>query len=225
MADTKISALTALAGADVDVAADVLPIVDTGATTTKKILVEELAKAVAATQAQVNAMTSTSTLLTPNINKIVLGTEAASTSGTTVDYTSIPAGVRRITIMFNGVSTNGTSQIIVQLGDSGGFEPTGYQSAAYSQGGGSGTTSTAGIAVATPTAAAGTFYGSVILSLENSSNYTWVSQSNVYDSNSGNVYIGAGAKATSAQTDRLRITTAGGSDTFDSGAINISFER
>lgn len=65
MADTKISALTALAGTDVDVTADVLPIVDTSATTTKKIVVEELAKAVAATQAQQEAASSTSTVVTP----------------------------------------------------------------------------------------------------------------------------------------------------------------
>jgi len=42
MADTKISALTALTGASVDTTADVLPIVDTSATTTKKILIDEL---------------------------------------------------------------------------------------------------------------------------------------------------------------------------------------
>ncbi len=43
MADLKISALTALAGASVDSTADVLPIVDTSAVTTKKITAAELA--------------------------------------------------------------------------------------------------------------------------------------------------------------------------------------
>lgn len=47
MADTKISALTALAGSDVDTAVDVIPIVDTGSTTTKKITVAELKTALA----------------------------------------------------------------------------------------------------------------------------------------------------------------------------------
>lgn len=46
MADTKISALTALTGANVDQAADLLPIVDTSATTTKKILVNQLGIAI-----------------------------------------------------------------------------------------------------------------------------------------------------------------------------------
>ena len=42
MANAKISALTALTGTNVDTATDVLPIVDTSVTTTKKILVDEL---------------------------------------------------------------------------------------------------------------------------------------------------------------------------------------
>ena len=54
------------------------------------------------------------------------GTAVASTSGTSVDFTSIPSWVRRITIMFDGVSLSGTDQILVQLGDSGGLETTGY---------------------------------------------------------------------------------------------------
>lgn len=41
MADSKISALTSLTGASVDGAADVLAIVDTSVTTTKKITVDE----------------------------------------------------------------------------------------------------------------------------------------------------------------------------------------
>ena len=66
MADTKISALTALTGADVDTAADVLAIVDTGVTTTKKILIDELRIALGiATQAQQETGTSLVTTVTP----------------------------------------------------------------------------------------------------------------------------------------------------------------
>src|SRR3990167_7988574 len=113
MADSKISALTALTGANVDTAADFFAIVDTDVATTKKILPDEVANALKATQAEVNAMTSANTLLTPAINKIVLDTEQASTSGTAIDFTGIPAGVRRITVMFHGVSTNGTSYYLI----------------------------------------------------------------------------------------------------------------
>lgn len=49
MADTKISGLTALTGANVDTAADVLAIVDDSVTTTKKITAAELAIALGRT--------------------------------------------------------------------------------------------------------------------------------------------------------------------------------
>jgi hypothetical protein len=57
---------------------------------------------------------------------ITSGTAVASTSGTAIDFTGLPAWVKRITLMFSGLSTNGTSDYMVQLGDSGGFETTGY---------------------------------------------------------------------------------------------------
>ena len=47
---------------------------------------------------------------------LVSGTSQASTSGTSIDFTSIPSWVKRITVMFNGVSTNGTSNLQIQLG-------------------------------------------------------------------------------------------------------------
>jgi hypothetical protein len=53
---------------------------------------------------------------------ITSGTAVASTSGTSIDFTSIPLWVKRITVMFAGVSTNGTSPFLVQLGDAGGIE-------------------------------------------------------------------------------------------------------
>ena len=57
---------------------------------------------------------------------LTLGTAQASTSGTAIDFTGIPSWVKRVTVMFNGVSTNGTSLVQIQLGTSGGVEATGY---------------------------------------------------------------------------------------------------
>jgi hypothetical protein len=61
---------------------------------------------------------------------ITSGTAVASTSGTSIDFTSIPSWVKRITVMLNGVSTSGTSIPLIQLGDSGGIENTGYSAVA-----------------------------------------------------------------------------------------------
>ena len=53
--------------------------------------------------------------LTPNVYPIVSGTAVASTSGTSIDFTSIPSWVKRITVMFNGVSLTGTDALLIQL--------------------------------------------------------------------------------------------------------------
>lgn len=63
MADQKISALTALTGANVDTTADVLPIVDTSVTTTKKILVSELGIAIRTATGQAQTFLGSDVLL------------------------------------------------------------------------------------------------------------------------------------------------------------------
>lgn len=74
MADTKISALTALTGANVDPAADVLPIVDTSTTTTKKILIDELVIGLlASTTSRMKAVTFTRDVTTASGTQAVTG--------------------------------------------------------------------------------------------------------------------------------------------------------
>ena len=202
---------------------------DTSVTTTKKIKVDELAVSMAATQAEVNAMTSTNTLLTPNINKMVLGTEQNATSGTEVDFTGIPAGTRRITILGSAVSTNGTSPFMVQLGDSGGFENTGYTGGAMEPSGGTLTANSAGFLLAESAAiiANNSYVFKVILDLENSAAFRWVANSTlIANDGSQSIRFGIGAKALSAELTQVRITTSGGVNTFDgSGVINVILER
>jgi hypothetical protein len=60
-------------------------------------------------------------------SRLVRTTSVNTTSGTSIDFTGIPSWVRRITVMLLAVSTNGTSGVQIQLGDSGGVETTGYQ--------------------------------------------------------------------------------------------------
>ena len=155
---------------------------------------------------------------------ITSGTSQASTSGTSIDFTGIPSWVKRITIMFNGVSTGGTSIKQIQLGDSGGVETTGYLG-----------TSVALIdAIAVNAAiiatgfgirsglAADTLNGAVVIT--NLTNNTWVAQGALTDSSRGAGYLVGGAKALSATLDRVRITTVNGTDAFDAGSINILYE-
>jgi hypothetical protein len=202
LANQKISALTALTGANVEQLADVLPIVDNSASATKKILVSELAQAL-----------------------LVQGTAQASTSGTSIDFTGIPAWVKRITVMFFGVSTNGTSDIIIQLGDAGGPETSGYLSrAAGVEGSSAGATSTAGLIVTNGMTAASALHGSIALSLEDASDFTWVGTGMLNANGASILHASAGSKATSATLTQVRITTVNGSDTFDAGEINIQYQ-
>jgi len=155
---------------------------------------------------------------------ITQGTAQASTSGTSIDFTSIPSWVKRITVMFSGVSTNGTSLVQIQIG-AGSVTTTGYTcSMANIQGSGN-------TAVISQTTGFGIYQnnaseacsGSIVLTLVGSN--VWVASGNLSNqalviivfSSAGNVTLGGAL-------DRVRITTVNGTDTFDAGSVNIQYE-
>ena len=179
-----------------------------------------------------NVLTSNGTTWTsaaPAAYPLTSGTAVASTSGTSIDFTSIPSWVKRITVMFDGVSTNGSSAPQIQLGDSGGVETTGYVA-----GGGIGqqsqnwvlTAFTNGFPIAAANGAWGAtavFYGS--MTITNFSGNVWVANAAFYNSTASiQMYLTAGSKTLSSTLDRIRITTDNGTDTFDAGSINILYE-
>lgn len=148
---------------------------------------------------------------------------AVSASGTSVDFTSIPSWVKRITVMFSGVSTNGTSVVIAQLG-SGSVTTSGYSSyAAWA-----GSTNIANSSSVTSGfhmqsgAAVTTRFG--IMTIANITSNTWVSSHSYGDVGGTVAGMGGGSIALSGTLDRIRITTANGTDTFDAGTINILYE-
>ena len=63
-------------------------------------------------------------------NEITRYTPIATTSGTAHGFTAIPAGTNRITVELSGVGFNGSDKLMVQIGDSGGYEATNYDSRA-----------------------------------------------------------------------------------------------
>ena len=153
------------------------------------------------------------------VAKPVRRSVVASTSGTFIDFTSIPSGVSRITVMLQGVSTSGTSALLVQIGTSSGIETTGYVSRSSTTS--ATTSSTAGFVVIAPFSATSTSSGNVVIC--NITGNTFVSSGNVADSLSS-VNTSAGQKALAGVLDRVRITTVSGTDTFDAGNINIMYE-
>jgi hypothetical protein len=160
---------------------------------------------------------------------ITSATAQASTSGTSIDFTSIPSWVKRITVMFSGVSTNGTSLVQIQLGDSGGVETTGYNSGAVisaNAGAYTGNVTTGFVTgVDSNSTSSSLRYGSYILSRVDGN--TWVGQGNIHESTVPSYNLGAqcaGGKTLSSTLDRVRITTVNGTDAFDAGTINIMYE-
>jgi hypothetical protein len=161
------------------------------------------------------------TTLTPN-NIIKSGTSVASTSGTSIDFTGIPSWVKRVTVMFNGVSTNGTSAILVRIG-SGSVTDSGYVSAAGRQAGSATVeaSSTVGFVIAYGNAAQLLYLQLAVTSIGG----------NIYNSSHAGASSGVsatlqggGTVTLSGTLDRIRITTVNGTDTFDAGSINILLE-
>jgi len=157
---------------------------------------------------------------------ITTATAQASTSGTQINFTHIPSWAKRITVMFNGVSTNGTSNYLLQIG-SGSIETSGYlshviavQSAASSSGG---NTNTSGLQLTVSITAASDLYNGHIV-LTNMGSNLWISSHNVGNTAATRQNIGSGSKTTVGSLDLLRITTVNGTDTFDAGSINIMYE-
>ncbi len=177
--------------------------------------------------AQNATFAGTVTLPTGVIYPLVSGTSVASTSGTSIDFTSIPSWVKRITVMFNGVSTNGTSVVQIQLGSTT-FSTTGYSStASYSTVVASQYLSASTGFVTEPTATAqAAILRSGIYQLSLIGSNTWVGQGNMGSGSVGLVTAACGGNspALSGTLDRVRITTVNGTDAFDAGSINILYE-
>jgi hypothetical protein len=143
--------------------------------------------------------------------------EFTTTGGTSIDLPAtgtFPSWATEIEVMYE-VSTNGTSDLIAQIGDAGGIENTTYDSTGVQSAGAGNAlaSSTAGFYLATM-AAADTVKGVLRLSLEDASDNTWYATAITKRSTTA-VNTSAGDKALSATLTSIRITTAGGANTFD----------
>lgn len=154
---------------------------------------------------------------------ITSGTAVASTSGTSIDFTSLPSWVKRITMLINGLSTNGTSIMCIRIG-AGSIETSGYLGSvgATRSGSSANLNYSTSFALVDGMAAVLTIYGTVTLTLLGSN--TWVFAGTTGRTDTSGSYFYGGVKVLSGTLDRVRITTVGGTDTFDAGSINILYE-
>ena len=159
--------------------------------------------------------------------RLVQGTAQNSTSGTAIDFTGIPSWVKRVTVMLSGVSTNGTSHVLIQIGTSSGVTTTGYLGAGTLTASTSGTSYfTTGFGVYNNYGATEVTHGCARVSLLNQSTNLWAADGVLALSAGTNAATKAvaGTVTLSGTLDRIRITTVNGTDTFDAGSINILYE-
>jgi len=151
---------------------------------------------------------------------LVLGTSVPFTSTTTMPVTGIPSWVRRITVMFNGITTSSTSNTIVQLGT--GATPTyttsGYTGGVQNQNAGVQTGYSTGFMINNNNG--GAAINGVIVFTYFGSN-TWVGNSMI--SNTNALRWGTGLVTLSATLTAFQLTTVS-TDTFTAGSLNYIYE-
>ena len=169
--------------------------------------------------------TGSGTLVMNNVNSsIVSGTVQPSTTGTFIDFTSIPSWVKRITVMFNGVSTNGTSDIILRVG-AGSVLTSGYVgcTGVIRSGGVSNNYAfSVGFNIVSEVASADLYSGVSQICLLGSN--TWAENGVISNHAGSRTSCSGGSVPVGGTLDRVRITTVTGTDTFDAGSINILYE-
>jgi hypothetical protein len=182
-----------------------------------------------ASSAQAAAGTSNEVILTPSSLKqgqIVSGTTQSLSSGTAKDWTDIPSWVKRVTVHFWGLSTNGTAVPRVQIGDSGGIETTGYLGAASQiPTGGNPTSSnfTTSFGLTGLWSAATVLHGKCVIELADAATNTWVATVTGGQSNITSTVSGGGSKSLSGTLTQVRLTMDG-TDTFDAGSASLTYE-
>lgn len=149
------------------------------------------------------------------------GTAVAATSGTSIDFTSIPSWVKRIAVVLNQVSLSASDSILVRIGSGGTPASTGYVTA---YGVISGTSpnnnnSTAGFIIP---AGLNSVNSNFILTLVNIEGNTWVASGTGQYGTAAS--YASGSVTLSGLLNILRVTSSGGTATFDAGSINILYE-
>lgn len=166
--------------------------------------------------------TATTNTWTSSAPTLTSGTAQTTTSGTSINFTGIPSYVKRITVMLNGVSTNGTSLLILRLGTSGGIVSSGYTSRSGYSFSTSVVSNTTGVTISDNQQAADLVIGQFVIC--NISSNEWVITGNFAQTNQPKISGSNGIINLGGTLDRLRITTVNGTDTFDAGSINIMYE-
>ena len=152
---------------------------------------------------------------------ITITSETSVGTGLSVTISGIPSGTKRFTLMYEGVSDDNGSYQIIQLGDSGGIETTGYKSAA------------ATLATSEQEASSGsngfqTQHDSssegldmaVTFTLKDETNNTWLATGTGQTGSAATAFM-AGIKSLSGELTQLRLQTNPNTGNFDAGDVSL----
>lgn len=151
------------------------------------------------------------------------GTFTAWTTAS-LDFTGIPSGTNVIILTFETISTNGATHIVLQIGDAGGLETTGYIAGkSFITAGAQGVEANTNGFQIWNGAASQSRNGALILTKANDASNIWSCFGVFFEQS--NPFMGsiAGTKLLSAELDRIRITTVSGTDVGDAGSIGITY--
>ena len=165
---------------------------------------------------------SWATVSTSNLTRLT----AVTPTGSSVDYTSLPSGIRKLYVVMSGLKQSSSGRYMVQLGDSGGLETSGYTSGSrlhYASGASVQEERTDSFVIFND---ATEFYVNTIMQIANITGNKWVSTHTTFHSDRGaypgSTAHGAGRKELSGELTQLRITLSTG--TFTSGDVNLFYE-
>mgnify|MGYP001325026580 FL=1 len=147
-----------------------------------------------------------------------LNSGGVSVSGNAeADFLNLPSGIKRINVMFYGVSAGSDTGALVRLGTSSGLKTSGYLSIShYGSGGQSDSSGFMAYGTGSSNALAG------ILTINHMGGNVFVSSHSLYYNNSNGVF-GGGRVDLGGTLDRLRVTSVSGGN-FDAGIVNINYE-
>jgi hypothetical protein len=174
-----------------------------------------------AAPAVAGSTTQTLVNVTGTLAPVVSGTAITLTNQTAPEFTGIPSWVKRITFMYAGISTNGTSPIQIQLG-AGSIATSGYATETWTANTNNTNYTSGFILRTTASVATGIFSGKAEFCLVGSN--IWVGSGISARTESADMSVYGGTITLSGTLDRIRLTTVNGTDTFDAGSINILYE-
>jgi hypothetical protein len=147
-------------------------------------------------------------------------------SGTSLAYSSLPSGIKRITLLIASLQTSGTTTPVLQLSAASTFKTTGYLGSSIATGSASINTVnwTTGFGLTTASYASSVvMHGSIVLNLLNSSTNLWTASGVLGRSDGTNSAFIGGSVTLAGTLDGLRLYIDG-TQTFTAGSINIFYE-